>query len=77
MLTAFHVSIRRNVLAGHPRLFPQGGGLRRQGAKGCNARRSSDRTTYALQVGANLKTAKALNLTVPNSLLINADEVIE
>ena len=60
-----------------PDYFRKAAGYVDKALKGAKPARSSDRTTYALQVGVNLKTAKALNLTVPNSLLINADEVIE
>jgi len=31
----------------------------------------------ALELGVNLKTARALNITIPSSIILRADQVIE
>ena len=45
--------------------------------KGAKACRSPHRAADQIRLRLNLKTAKALGLTIPQSLLLKADQVIE
>jgi putative ABC transport system substrate-binding protein len=58
-------------------LFRQVGAMARKVLQGAKVAELPAERPTRFQLVANLKTAKALGLTVPDSLLARADEVIE